>query len=104
MAKRKRKSDEKSTESTDAWDALPKKDKRFIWAMTVIDRIINDPKLCYRPLPSRWNRALGQVGRDTLVSLVTECVSRLIDSSVLPRIKKSHRQAVRKKKRAKRTR
>ena len=100
MAKRKQMSEK---EINEAWDALPEKNRRFLWTEIAIHKIINDPKLRYRELSPRWNRALGQADRNTLASIITECVSRLIDNSVLPRIKKIHRQAARKK-RAKRTR
>ena len=100
MAKRQQMSEK---EINEAWDDLPEKDRRFLGTSFIINEIINDPKLRYSPLSSRWNRALGQADRNTLASIITECVSRLIDNSVLPRVKKNRRQAARKK-RAKRKR
>ena len=85
------------------WEALPKKEQRFIWAMIEINRIIGNRKQRFHKLPSEWNQVLDKADRNLLISIVTECVSRLIKDSVLPRVKKIRRQAA-KKKRAKRTR
>ncbi|MCG8408859.1 MAG: hypothetical protein MI923_26945 [Phycisphaerales bacterium] len=99
MAKRKWKGMTEK-EFQGAWGALPEKDRRFLWTTIAISQIIDDPKLRYRELSARWNRALGQADRNTLGSIVVECVSRLIDNSVLPRVKKIHRQRAAKRRRS----
>ena len=89
-------------EIKEAWEALPKRDQRFLWTMIEINQIIDDPKLRFHELPSHWHRALDRADRNMLASIVTECVGRLIKNSVLPRVKKVRRTA--KTKRAKSTR
>jgi hypothetical protein len=89
MAKR-RQIDE--TEFQTIWKGLPQSDKRFINALIVITETIGDETLRYHELPTRLERTLRKADRDTLFSVMVECVALLLDAPAMGRVKRSHRR------------
>jgi hypothetical protein len=75
-----------------AWKRLPESDQRFINTLIVVTETIADEKLRYHELPTRLERRLRKADRDTLFSIVVECLGRLLGSPAMERIKEAHRR------------
>ena len=55
-------------EFKEMWEAMPKKQQRFVWAMIEINRIIGNRKQRFHKLPSEWNQVLDKADRNMLIS------------------------------------
>ncbi|MCH7592847.1 MAG: hypothetical protein IH989_08725 [Planctomycetes bacterium] len=94
---------------TDAWNALPEIDRRFVSTLVVVQHTIGEETLSYGETPRALQRSLLELDRNTVLSVIIQCLYLLLDPSVLKRAKKAHRQhaakkrllAVKKKSRAK---
>ena len=89
MAKR-RGMNEQEYEAT--WEALPQSDKRFINTLILIMETIGDKTLRYHELPTRLERVVREADRDTLMSIIVECVGLLLGAPAMERVKQSHRR------------
>ncbi len=89
MAKR-RPIDEKQPKTI--WKGLPGSDQRFINSLIVVTETIGDEKMRYRELPTRLGRVLHKADRNTLFSVIVECVGLLLDAPAIQRVKQSHRR------------
>ncbi len=69
--------------------ALPQSDKDFINGMLVILEAIVDETLRYEELPRPMERVLHAADRDTLFSVLTECLGLLLDAPVMERLKRA---------------
>ncbi len=74
------------------WKGLPRSDKRFISTMIVVTATLGDEKLRYHALPTRLERVLHKADRNTLFSVIVECVGLLLDAPAMQRVKQSHRR------------
>ncbi len=72
------------------WKALPQSDKRFINTLILIMETIGDKTLHYHELPTRLERTLRKADRDTLMSIIVECLGLLLKAPAMERIKQSH--------------
>jgi hypothetical protein len=75
------------------WKAPADADRRFVSALGVIVEAIDDSTLRYCEPPVLLERTLREVDRDTLFSLVAECLCRLLNSSALERLRRKRRAA-----------
>ena len=89
MAKR-RPIDEKQLKTI--WKGLARSDQRFISTLIVVTETIGDEKLRYHELPTRLERVLHKADRNTLFSVIVECVGLLLDAPAIQRVKQSHRR------------
>ncbi len=71
------------------WKALPQNDKDFINALIFISTTLGDEKLCCHELPKRIERVLHGVDRETLFSVVAECVGLLLSAPAMERVKRA---------------
>ncbi len=79
------------------WKDLPKSDQRFYGALILLMEFIGDNKLRYcEPSVSR-QRSLRKLDRNTLFSVIAECLYLLLDAPMLERVKKVHREREAKK-------
>ncbi len=74
------------------WMGLPQSDKDFINALIVLSKSVGDETLCYRELPTRLERVLHGVDRDTLFSVVAECLGLLLGAPAMERVKRARRR------------
>ena len=79
--------DEKELETI--WKGLPQSDKRFISTMIFVSEVIGDETLHYGELPTRLERTLQKADRNTLFSIIVECLGLLLDPPAMGRIKKA---------------
>ena len=96
MAKRRSMS---KKESSDAWNALPESDRRFFDAFIILLKAIGDDKLRYREVPMPLQRTLHKLDRNTVFSVIAECLYLLLDAPLLERVKQGHRERAAKNKR-----
>lgn len=89
MAKR-RKPHEKELKAW--WKALAPADRRLFKALILIAQIVGGKPPRYHELPAHLDRALRKADRNTLFSIIGECLCRLLNSSVLERVKRIHRR------------
>lgn len=74
------------------WRKLPKADRRFIEAVVLVNRAVSDERLCYHELSPQRERSLRQADRDTVFSILTECLGILTNAPAMQRIRKARRQ------------
>ena len=74
------------------WKGLPESDRRFISAWIVISEAVGDKTLRYRELPPPLERVLHGVDRDTLFSVITECLGLLTGAPAMDRVKRTRRR------------
>ena len=89
MAKRPR-IDQKELKAL--WKGLPQSDRRFISAWIVMSEAVGDKTLRYRELPPPLERVLHGVDRDTLFSVITECLGLLTGAPAMDRVKRARRR------------
>lgn len=77
---------------TEAWKGLTKADRRFLSAAIVINQAVGDEKLRYHELPARIERLLRRSDRNTLFSIITECLGLLTKAPAMDRVRAVHRQ------------
>ena len=95
MAKRRR----IGQKEVDAWwKELPKSDQRFYGALMLLMEFIGDKKLRYCEPSASRQRSLRKLDRNTLFSVICECLHLLLDASELERLKQGHRERAAKKK------
>ncbi len=82
---------------TEAWNALPEIDRRFVSTLVVVQHTIGEEKLSYSETPRALQHALLKLDRNTVLSVIIQCLYLLLDPSVLERAKKAHRQHAAKK-------
>ena len=82
---------------TDAWNALPKIDQRFVSTLVVVQHTIGEEKLSYGETPRALQRSLLKLDRNTVCNVIFQCLYLLLNPSVLKRAKKAHRQRAAKK-------
>ncbi len=82
----------------EAWNALPEIDRRFVSTLVVLQHTIGEEKLTYRETPRPLQRLLLTFDRNTVLSVIIQCLYLLLDASVLKRAKKARRQRAAKKK------
>ncbi|MGD8452701.1 MAG: hypothetical protein PVJ57_12855 [Phycisphaerae bacterium] len=74
------------------WKALPLSDKRFIGALIALTEVIGDEGLRYHELPAHLERTLQEANRDTLFSIIAECLGLLLNAPAMERVKQCHRR------------
>jgi hypothetical protein len=89
MAKRPKMTEE---EFQARWRKLPEADRRFIGTLTLVNETLADGRLRYRSLPPLLERRLRQADRNTLFSIITECVGILTHAPAMQRIQRFHRR------------
>jgi hypothetical protein len=87
---RSRKLDEKTFHAR--WRALPEADRRFLSILGTIMDAVDGEALHYIEPSARQQRTLAAADRDSLFSLIVECLCCLLSASVLERVKRSHRK------------
>ncbi len=94
MAKRRR----IGQKEVDAWwKDLPKSDQRFYGALMLLMEFIGDKKLRYCEPSASRQRSLRKLDRNTLFSVIVECLHLLLDATELERVKQGHREREAKK-------
>lgn len=73
------------------WKAAPKADRRFINTLFAVCEAAGGEELHYLGPPAAVEQALRGADRDTLFSLIAECLACLLNSSVLERVKQGRR-------------
>ena len=76
------------------WKNLPEADRQFIRALTLVSDAVGDRQLLYHKLPLTTERWLRRVDRDTLFSIVIECLGLLTDAPAMRRIRDAKRPRV----------
>ena len=94
MAKRRR-IDEK--ELADAWKDLRESDRRFFGALFILIQALRDENFRRREAPPRLKRTLHKLERNTLYSVIAECMHLLLDAPELERVNQRHRGRTAKK-------
>ncbi|MGD8451607.1 MAG: hypothetical protein PVJ57_07285 [Phycisphaerae bacterium] len=74
------------------WKTLPLSDKRFLGALILITEAVGDEKLRYHELPARLEHTLREADRDTLFSLIAECLGHLLNAPAMERVRRCHRR------------
>ena len=87
MAKRREMNEEEFQEH---WKTMPDSDQHFLVAMDLVCSALNDRTLHYHKLPSRVDKLLQTADRDTLFSIASECIGRLLDAPAIQRIRDCH--------------
>ena len=80
------------------WKDLPKSDQRFYGALMLLMDVIGDSRLRYREPSASRRRSLRKLDRNTLFSVIAECLHLLLDAPMLERVKHLHRRRDAKKK------
>ena len=80
------------------WKDLPKSDQRFYGALMLLMDVIGDKKLRYCEPSASRQRSLRKLDRNTLFSVIAECLHLLLDAPMLEHVKKMHREREGKKK------
>lgn len=94
MAKRRR-IDEK--ELADAWKDLRESDRRFFGALFILIQALRDENFRRRETPVPIQRTLNKLDRNTLYSVIAECMHLLLDAPELERINQRRRGRTAKK-------
>ena len=76
------------------WKNLPEADRQFIRALTLVSDAVGDRQLLYHKLPPTTERWLRRADRDTLFSIVIECLGLLTDAPAMQRIRDTKRPRV----------
>ncbi|MCH7924696.1 MAG: hypothetical protein IIC51_04100 [Planctomycetes bacterium] len=80
------------------WKDLPKSNQRFYGALMLLMDVIGDKKLRYSEPSASRQRSLRKLDRNTLFSVIAECLHLLLDAPMLERVKQMHREREAKKK------
>jgi hypothetical protein len=84
---------ELTDERVKAWrKALPAADRRFFRALLTIGQIVGDPSLHYAEPSAGLRRALQRADRNTLFSIIAECLYMLLDAPAMKVVKRFHRR------------
>jgi predicted RNA methylase len=89
MAKRRELTDD---EVNAWWKSLPTADRRFFRALLDIRHVIGDRSLRYGEPPPGLQRALRKADRNTLFSVIAECLYMLLDAPAMRVVKRIHRR------------
>lgn len=74
------------------WQKLPKADRQFISALILVNEAVADGRLRYHELSPQSERRLRRADRDTLFSIVAECVGILTNAPAMQRVGQIHQQ------------
>ncbi|MGD8454462.1 MAG: hypothetical protein PVJ57_21825 [Phycisphaerae bacterium] len=74
------------------WRKLPEADRQFVEAIVLVNRAVSDERLCYHELSPQRERSLRQADRDTVFSILTECLGILTNAPAMQRVRKARQQ------------
>jgi hypothetical protein len=84
---------ELTDERVKAWrKALPAADRRFFRALLTIGQIVGDRSLHYAQPSAGLRRSLAKADRNTLFSIIAECLYMLLDAPAMKVVKRQHRR------------
>jgi hypothetical protein len=74
------------------WKALPAADRRSFRALLTIGQIVGDRSLHYTEPSASLRRALAKADRNTLFSIIAECLYTLLDAPAMKIVKRHQRR------------
>jgi len=80
------------------WKGLSESDRRFYMGLFILTEAVGDKKLRYPKLPTPLHGSLLELDRNTLYSVMAECLFLLVDAPVSERVKWANREREAKKK------
>lgn len=89
MAKRSKMSER---EFKTCWRDLPEADRRFVSALTLVNQAVDDGRLRYHELSPPMERCLRRADRNTLFSIIVECLGILTGAPAMHRVRKVHQK------------
>ena len=89
MAKRSKMSER---EFKTRWRELPEADRRFISTLALVNQAVDDGRLRYHELSPPMERNLRRADRNTLFSILTECLGILTNAPAMQRVRKVHQK------------